>query len=190
MCVLVFMAVLPVHQQLHAQSKAPTRLKTEQGGEQRRKASERVRKRKSKGNIKSKSKILEKAYYKKKSSQSNFPGNIWIDPKPKDFTAIKERVEKNPSRKNLKAQKNRQAYFRASSNEKNKSFGSAFVPRQQSRLNYRYASKAILKSKGNSKSLASKSNYRRSSRKIQRHSGNIFVQPEATKRDFNEIKTG
>ena len=174
--------------ELYAQSNAPTKLKTEKGGLKRRKASERERKTYSKGNVKRKSKGLEKSYYKKKSSQSNFPGNIWLDPKPKDFTAIKERVEKNPSRTKLKAQKNRESYFRASSSQKNKSFGSAYIPRQNNKLNYKYSSKAIMSSKGNSKAISPKSNYRKSSRKMQNHAGNIFLQPEATKRDYNEIK--
>jgi hypothetical protein len=32
-------------------------------------------------------------------------------------------------------------------------------------------------------------NYRKSSRKVQKHTGNIFLQPAAKKRDYNEIKS-
>ncbi|MCK5206371.1 MAG: hypothetical protein KAI99_13205, partial [Cyclobacteriaceae bacterium] len=87
----MFCAIFCVQTDLLAQSKPPTKLKTEQTGLKRRKYSEKERKRKSKGNVKRKNKGLQKAYYKKKSNQTQYPGNIWIDPKPKDFTAIKER---------------------------------------------------------------------------------------------------
>jgi hypothetical protein len=185
----LFIAFLLVQEDACAQSNAPTKLKTEQGGLKRRKFSEKQRKRKSKGTVKRKGRLLEKNYFKNKSSQSNFPGKIWIDPKPKDFTAIKERVERNPSRKNLKASKNRKSYFRASSNQKNKSFGSAYVPRTNNKLSYKYSSKAIMSSKGKRKMSPPKKNYRKTSRKMQNHSGNIFLQPEATKRDYNAIKS-
>ena len=173
---------------LVAQSYAPTKLKTERGGLNRRKMSEKERKRRNKGTVKRKSKLLQKSYYKKKSNQTQYPGNIWIDPRPKDFTAIKERVERNPSRAKLKTQKLRQSYFRASSNRKHKSFGSEVVLRQNPKLNYKYSSKAIISNKGYNKIKPPKKNYRKSSREMQRHKGNIFLQPEAKKRDYNEIK--
>ncbi|MCK5469852.1 MAG: hypothetical protein KAI99_15130, partial [Cyclobacteriaceae bacterium] len=106
-----------------------------------------------------------------------------------DFTAIKERVEKNPSRKNLKTQKSRKSYFRASSNQKHKSFGSDVILKRNSKLSNKYSSMVIISSKGNSKIKSPKRDYRKSSKKIQKHSGNIFLQPEAKKKDYNEIKT-
>jgi hypothetical protein len=175
--------------ELYAQSKSPTKLKSERGGELRRKYSERERKNSKKGTIKRKSHLLQKSYYKKKSNQSKYPGNIWIDPKPKDFTAIRERVEKNPSRKSLKAQKNRKSFYRANSNMQHKSFGSEVVLRSNPKLSYKYASKMMSKSRGNNKIKPLSVNYRKSSRKVQKNTGNIFLQPEAKKRDFNEIRS-
>ena len=191
LCLIVFLSLCTTFYattDLKAQSYAPKKLKTEQGGLNRRKASERQRKKKSKGTEKRKSKGLQKAYYKKKSNQTQHPGNIWLDPKPKDFTAIKERVERNPSRTKLKTQKSRKSYFRASSNKTHKSFGSEIVKRQNPKLNYKYSSKAIISNSGNNKIKSPKKNYKKSSRTMQRHKGNIFLQPEAKKKDFNEIK--
>jgi hypothetical protein len=181
-------AIFLVLPDLYAQSKAPSKLKTEKGGELRRKYSEKERKNSNKGTVKSKSNLLEKSYYKKKSNETKYPGNVWIDPKPKDFTAIKERVEKNPSRKSLKSEKNRKSFYRASSSMQHKSFGSELVLRRNQNLNYKYSSRSITRSKGDDKIKPLSANYRKSSRKVQKHTGSIFLQPESKKRDYNEIK--
>jgi hypothetical protein len=97
-------------------------------------------------------------------------------------------VEKNPSRKSLKAEKSRKSYLRASSNRQQRSFGSAGVLKPNQKLSYKYASKAISRSKGNSKMRPPLAKYRKSSRKAQKHTGNIFLQPAAKKRDYNEIR--
>lgn len=185
---MVFCTIFCVQTDLLAQSISQTKLKTEQSGLKRRKYFEKQRKRKSKGNIKGKSKLLQKVYYKKKSNQIKYAGTFWVDPKPKDFTAIKERVEKRPSRKSLKAHKSRKSYFRASSNQRHKSYGGEVVLKRNVKLDYKYASKVNIRSKGKNKIKPLKKNYRKTSRQNQRHSGNIFLQPEAKKKDFNEIK--
>ncbi len=173
---------------LIAQSNAPKKLKSEQQGELLRKYSEKERDRSSRGTLKRKKSTMQRAYYKKKSKESGYPGNIWVDPKPKDFTAIKERVERNPGAKNLKAQKSRQSFFQSSSNQRQKSFGGDGVVQKNPRLSYRYASRTMQRSKGGSPPKIA-SNYRKSSKQQQRHEGNIFLKPEATRRDYNEIKT-
>lgn len=164
-------------------------MKSEQGGLKRRKHAEKARKRKSKGNLKRKSKVLQKVYYKKKSNQAKYQGTVWIDPKPKDFTLIKERVTKNPSRKKLKTQKSRTSYFRASSNKSHKSYGGQTILKRNEKLDHKYASRANILSKGKSKVKLPKVSHRKTSRQNQKHSGNIFLQPEAKKKDFNEIKS-
>lgn len=185
---MLFCAIFCVQTDLLAQSITPTKLKTEQGGLKRRKHHEKDRKRKSRGNLKRKSKGLQKVYYKKKSNQAKNVGTYWVDPRPKDFTAIKERVEKNPSRKKLKTQKTRKSYFRASSNQRHKSYGGKVVLKPNTKLDYKYASKSSLLSKGKNKIQVPKKNYRKTSRQNQKHSGKIILQPEAKKTDFNEIK--
>jgi len=171
-----------------AQSNAPKKLKSEQQGELTRKYSEKERKRGSRGSLKRKNSAMQKSYYKKKSKESGYPGNIWIDPKPKDFTAIKERVEHNPGTKNLKAQKSRQAFFQESSNNRQRSFGGEGVVKKNPKLNYRYTSRTMQKGKGSVPTKMTANNFKKSSKQQQRHRGNIFLQPEAMKKDFNEIK--
>ncbi len=173
-------ANLYLHNDVYAQSNTPSKFKTEKGLLDKKK--------KGKGNPKRKNKALQKSYSKKNSNQTKHPGNIWVDPKPKDFTAIKERVEKKPSRKKLKTQKLRNSYFSSSSNEKHKSFGREAVLKRNTRLSYKYSSRSILSNKGNIKVKPKKRNYKKASRESQKHGGNIFLQPEATKKDFNEIK--
>jgi len=185
---IVLCAVAFAIPNLYAQSNAPKKTESEPG-ELRRKYFEKERKRSRKGTTKRKSHLLEKLYYKKKSNQTKYPGNISVNPKPKDFTAIKERVERNPSRKSLKAQKNRKSFYRASSGMQNKSYGSEVVLRSNPKLSYKYSSRMISKTKGNNKIKPPSTNYRKSSRKVQKSSGNIFLQPEAKRRDYNEIKS-
>lgn len=141
-----------------------------------------------KGTIKKKSNLLQKSYYQKKSRETQYPGNIWIDPKPKDYTAIKERVERNPSRKGLKSEKNRKSFYRASSNLQHKSLGAQTVYRGNQNLNLKYNSKTQSQSKGNNQIKPLSVNYRKSSRKVQNSSGNIFVQPAAKRKNYDEIK--
>jgi len=183
LCIITF-----AMEDLHAQSNAPSKLKTEQKGKKRRLFSEKKRKNSKKGAVQRRGSSLQKSYFKKRSKQTRYPGNVWINPKPKDFTAIKERVERNPSRKNMKAQKSRKSYFRASSNRQMKSYGSDVVLKRNQKLSSKYASRAIIKSKGKNKIKPLSSNYRKSSRKVQKHTGSIFLKPETKKRDYNEIK--
>ena len=188
MAIMAFCMMMCVQTDSFAQFIGPNDGKIEKSGLKRIKSSERERKRKNKGTVRRKNRLLQKSYYKKKSNQTQYPGNIWLDPKPKDFTAIKQRVEKNPSRAKLRASKTRASYFRASSNRKHNGYGSEVVLRKNPKLNYKYSSKAIISNKGNNRIKPAKVNHRKSSRTMQKHKGNIFLQPEAKKKDFNAIK--
>jgi hypothetical protein len=178
---MVFCAYIFAQQDARAQSNVPINVKNERREKKRRKFTEKQRKRSRKGTVNKKSNRLQKSYLRKKTGQTQYPGGIWLNPKPKDFTAIKARVEKNPSRKSLKAEKSRKSYLRASSNRQQRSFGSAGVLKPNQKLSYKYASKAISRSKGNSKMRPPLAKYRKSSRKAQKHTGNIFLQPAAKK---------
>lgn len=161
-----------------AQSNTNNKIKPEQSGAKRRQFHEALRKKGSKGNIKRKSKIMQNAYYRKKSSETRYPGNIWLDPKPKDFTAIKERVERTPARKNVKATKTRASYFKSTSNRMHRSFGGDAVVKNNKRLHYQYTSKVATSSIG--KMRLKKPKYtRKKSARAQKYTGSIEVLPAA-----------
>ncbi|MDZ7604960.1 MAG: hypothetical protein U5K79_05085 [Cyclobacteriaceae bacterium] len=68
-----------------AQSNAPKKLKSEPQGELTRKYSEKVREKGSRGSLRRKNSAMQKSYYKKKSRESGYPGNIWIRSETKRF---------------------------------------------------------------------------------------------------------
>ena len=173
---------------LLAQEKTHGKLKKAEPTTRKMKAGELERRIGGKGNIKRKSKGLQKAYFRKQSKKSKYPGNIYVNPKPKDFTAIKERTAKPGPKTKLKGKKLRGQYFKASKGSRYNTFGGNTVVKQNSKLSYKYASKVISKNKGNVSVKAPRKSYRQASRKVQKHSGNIFLQPEAKRTDFDAIK--
>ena len=171
-----------------AQSFGPAEIKTEQRGTIGGKTANKKRKKKRRSTLRRKSGGLQKSYYKKKSNQTQYPGNVSLRPRPKDFTAINERVERNPSRTRLKASKNRASYFRASSNKMHKSFGSAAVARSSQRTNYQYSTGTYQAKKRENKSKVTRQQLKKSSKTKQNFRGNMNAQPKATRRDYNEIR--
>jgi len=110
---------------------------------------------------KKKSPLQKNIYHK----QSKYQGAISVNPRPKDYDAIKGRVESHPGRKNARHYKNKKSYYRASSNRIQRSFGGVPVRRNQMAMDER-----------------------RRSNKIQKNQGNIDLKPASKNRNYNDIR--
>ena len=110
---------------------------------------------------KKKSPLQKNIYHK----QSKYQGAISVNPRPKDYDAIKGRVESHPGRKNARHYKNKKSYYRASSNRIQRSFGGVPVRRNQMAMDER-----------------------RRSNRIQKNQGNIDLKPASKNRNYNDIR--
>ena len=128
--------------------------------------------------------LMDRSYRK---SPGRYSGNIEMRPKSLDYNAIRERTERNPGRKNLKTQKNRESYYRASSGRMQRSLGKNTV-----RLGAGQAPRAAVGRPGGSglgSALRPGSRYyQKKSMEMHRDQGNIAVTPASKRRDFNEIR--
>ncbi len=110
---------------------------------------------------KKKSSLQKNIYHK----QSKYQGTISVNPRPKDYDAIRGRVESHPGRKNARHYKNKKSYYRASSNRIQRSFGGVPVHRNQMAMDQR-----------------------RRSNKIQKNQGSIDLKPASKNRNYNDIR--
>ncbi len=128
---------------------------------------------------------LDKKY---NSKQTRYEGTIVLNPKPKDYNEIKERVERNPERKNAKLFKNQRAMYRSSSGRIQRSYGAGPVGVNRGTATLSKDAKSG-KSKGQGGMVARNEDYyRKRSKNVQRSKGGMKMVPPAKKRDYNEIK--
>jgi hypothetical protein len=129
---------------------------------------------------------FEKSYNRRKS---NYTGSIYLNPKPKDFTSVKEQVEGNPGRRRAQYVKTRRSYYRASSNKMHKSFGSEPLLRSNNKLQQKYNARAMHKSGTIGSRAQVAKDPRKQTKNVGRFKGNMALQPKALQRDYNAIKS-
>ncbi len=178
------------YQEAYGQNYGKPSAKTERLKRQKKKEKKRKRNRDKIKVSRKRAKFLQKSYYKKRSKLTQkYAGTTQLQPKRRDYNAIKERVERNPSRQNLQSRNKRKSVYRRKSRGIQKGYGGRPVLSPNKKLAYKYGARTSGQFKGRFKRNKSKKDYRRQSRQMQNYSGSIFVQPRAQRRDYTEIRS-
>jgi len=192
---VVFFLAVVVASLIHlpeAHAQQQPKAKTESEKEIKRKEKKRKRFRGKKLRIsKKKSKLLEKFYLGRRSRQiQKNPGILYLHEQAqrRDHDAMRERTERNPSRRNMKAFQSRKQNMRLTSKQLQKSYGGNPVTPKNKKLNYKFNSKVAQQSTGTFKRKDKQTKYRKKSRNAMRHAGNIVLKPEAMRRDHDAIR--
>ena len=141
--------------------------------------------------VNKKSKSLQRYYYGQKSRQvQRNPGITEMQPKSRqrDFNAIKERTEPNPSRKNLRAYKSAKKNLKYGSKKVQKGYGSEPELLYSKKGAYKFGSSVISKHSGQMELKSKKRTYKKQSRQNLQSGGNIAVQPRSLQRNYDDIR--